>query len=259
LRLQRQPLLAKRETACDSGESNQRLQLTLPPFGDRPWAVLPSEFILYGEIVLTSFLRMTPRFGGAMDHQPTRRTSHKGDAMPAANLRFALLYLLVIMLPACSQEPRSSVTSNPDAFASELLEAWDSHDIDRILTYYTDDAFYEDVPNVENGWAVPMRGHQMIRESLVATFEEMPDLGFDFVSASGVGDRMVVEWIMTGTHYRDFSGSFSIRGVSVIKLKGDKIASVSDYYDAYLLLSQLGIVPALDEGQSTTSGDSVTR
>lgn len=179
--------------------------------------------------------------------------------MPAANVRFALLCLLVIMLPACSQEPRSSTTLAPDAFARELLEAWDSHDVDRILTYYTDDAFYEDVPNVENGWAAPMRGQQMIRESLVETFEEMSDLGFELVSASGAGDRMVVEWIMTGTHYRDFTGSFSIRGVSIIQLEGDKIASVSDYYDAYLLLSQLGIVPALDEEQPKTSGDSVPR
>jgi steroid delta-isomerase-like uncharacterized protein len=139
------------------------------------------------------------------------------------------------------------------------LDAWNSHDIDRILTYYTEDAFYEDVPTVENGWGVPSRGHQMIRESLVGMFEEMSDLGFEFVSASGAGDRMVVEWIMTGTHYRDFSGRFSIRGVSPIKLKGDKIASVSDYYDAYLLLSQLGIVPALDVGQTEASGDSATR
>jgi hypothetical protein len=36
------------------------LQLTLPPFGDRPLAVLRSGFIIDGEIVLTSFVRMTP-------------------------------------------------------------------------------------------------------------------------------------------------------------------------------------------------------
>jgi steroid delta-isomerase-like uncharacterized protein len=125
------------------------------------------------------------------------------------------------------------------------LEAWNSRDIDQILTYYTEDAFYEDVPTVVNEWDVPSRGHQMIREGLAETFEDMPDLGFEFVSASYAGDRMVVEWIMTGAHYRDYTGKFSIRGVSVIKLKGDKIASVSDYYDAYLLLSQLGMVPAL--------------
>jgi steroid delta-isomerase-like uncharacterized protein len=173
-------------------------------------------------------------------------TDRKGGVMPATKMYFALLCLLVTILPAHAQEPRSNPATSPGDFAKGWLEAWDSHDIDRILSYYTDDAFYEDVPSVENGWAVPMRGHQMIRESLVETFEEMSDLGFEFVSVSDAGDRMVVEWIMTGTHYRDITGKFSIRGVSVIRLKGGKIATVSDYYDAYLLLSQLGIVPAPD-------------
>lgn len=179
--------------------------------------------------------------------------------MPAANVRVALLCLLVIMLAACSQEPQSGPTLTPDSFAREWLDAFDSHDIDRLLTYYTDDAFYEDVPSVENGWDVPLRGHQMIRESVARGFEEMSDLGFEFVSASSAGDRMVVEWIMTGTHYRDFTGSFSIRGVSVIELEGDKIASVSDYYDAYLFLSQLGMVHALDAEPPGTSRDSLIR
>lgn len=114
------------------------------------------------------------------------------------------------------------------------------------MTYYTDDALFEDVPSVANGWDVPLRGNQMIRESLAGTFEKMSDLGFEFVSASGAGDPLVVEWIMTGTRYGEFTGSFSIRAVSVIRLEGDKIASERDYYDAYLLLSQLGMVPALD-------------
>lgn len=117
--------------------------------------------------------------------------------MSTTNVRFALLCLLLIMLPACAREQRASPTL--DAFARDWLEAWDSHDIDRILSFYTEDAFYEDVPVLENGWGVPSRGHQMIREALAEMFEEMSDLGFDFVSASDTGDRMVVEWIMSGT------------------------------------------------------------
>jgi steroid delta-isomerase-like uncharacterized protein len=169
--------------------------------------------------------------------------------VPAAKVRRPFVSLLVIMLPACAQQQRSSATLIPDAFAREWIEAWDSHEVERILTFYADDAFYEDVPNVENGWAAPMRGHEVIRESLVETFAEMPDLGFEFVSASAAGERMVVEWIMRGTQYRDVSGRFSIRGVSIMKLEDNKIASVSDYYDAYLLISQLGMVPALEAEQ----------
>ena len=172
---------------------------------------------------------------------------------------FALLCLLVIMLPACTQQQLSSTKLTPHTFAREWLEAWNSQNIDRILTFYTADAFYEDVPSVEYGWGVPSRGHQMIRESLAEMFEDMSDLGFELVSASDDGDRMVVEWIMTGSHYRDYTGRFSIRGVSVIKRKGDKIASVSDYYDAYLLPSKLGIVQRLDAEQTGIRSDSTSQ
>jgi hypothetical protein len=40
--------------------SIKRLQLTLPPIGDRPLAMLRSGFIIDGEFVLTSFVRLTP-------------------------------------------------------------------------------------------------------------------------------------------------------------------------------------------------------
>ncbi|NIR80288.1 MAG: nuclear transport factor 2 family protein, partial [Gemmatimonadetes bacterium] len=167
----------------------------------------------------------------------------------APSTSVALSCLLLITLPACSRQPSPGETPAPDGFATGWIEAWDSRDVDRILTYYADDAFYEDVPTVENGWGEATRGHAMIREALVQMFEEMPDLGFELVSASGAGDRMVVEWIMTGTRYLDYTGGFSIRGVSVVTLEEGRIAAVSDYYDAHLLLVQLGFVPALDAAQ----------
>jgi steroid delta-isomerase-like uncharacterized protein len=184
-------------------------------------------------------------------HQSTARTGC-AEELSARIARVAYFWLLVMMLSACAREPQPSL----DAFARDWIQAWDSHDVDRILAFYTDDAFYEDVPNVVNGWDVPLRGQEMIRESLVRTFGQMPDLRFELVSASGAGDRLVVEWIMKGTHYRDSTGSFSIRAVSIIKLEGDRIAQVSDYYDSYLLLSQLGIIPPLGAGQPTAAVDS---
>jgi steroid delta-isomerase-like uncharacterized protein len=145
-----------------------------------------------------------------------------------------------------------------DAFARDWTEAWNSHDVDRILSFYSGDAYFEDVPSVVNGWDVPLRGHQAMRESIAATFEEMTDMEFELVSASDAGDRKVVEWIMTGTHYGDITGEYSIRAVSVMKLEGGKITWERDYYDAFLLLKQLGIVPPLEAGQSEDSSDPAT-
>jgi hypothetical protein len=39
---------------------NQRLQLTLPPIGDRPLAVLRGGFVDDGKHMLASFVHMTP-------------------------------------------------------------------------------------------------------------------------------------------------------------------------------------------------------
>lgn len=165
--------------------------------------------------------------------------------MPNARVLLVSICLLAMVFPHHTHAQERSAAVNHDAFARDWLEAWDSQDVDRILTFYTEDAFYEDVPTVDNGWGPALRGREMIRESVTQTFDDMSDLGFEFVSASGAGDQMVVEWIMTGTHYRDHTGSFSVRGVSVVELAGDKVASVSDYYDAYELLTQLGAIPTL--------------
>lgn len=179
--------------------------------------------------------------------------------MPAVSVRCVLSCLLLIVLPSCSRERRSDTKSSPEDFAREWIAAWDSRDVDRILSFYAEDASYEDVPTLQNGWGEPARGRARIRESVEETFQGMPDLGFELVSASGAGDRMVVEWIMTGTRYRGHTGSFSVRGVSVVRREGGEIASVSDYYDSYVLLSRLGIVPALDAEDAAPGGASGDR
>ena len=50
--------------------SNQRLQLTLPRFGDRPLAVPRGGLIMDGEIVVVAFVRLTfmLRWGAAETH-----------------------------------------------------------------------------------------------------------------------------------------------------------------------------------------------
>lgn len=174
--------------------------------------------------------------------------------MSVRNARFATLCLLLIMFPVCALHAQSDSEVSPDAFAKAWTAAWNSHDVDRILAFYTRDAFYEDVPSVENGWDVPMRGHQMIRESLVETFEDMSDLSFELVSAFGAGDHLVVEWTMTGSQYREFAGRFSTRAVSIIRLEGNRIAWERDYYDMYQSLIRLGMVPALGAEQPFGGG-----
>lgn len=162
---------------------------------------------------------------------------------------FVILGLLVATPSAAAQEKPTGTPVDPDLFTREWTAAWNSRDVDRILTFYADGAIYEDVASVTNGWTVPWRGRPRIREALTELYEAMPDFSLELVSASGVEPRMAIEWIMTGTHLGDYPGlpatgrSISIRGISLIKLQGAKIATQRDYYDIYLFLRQLGAVP----------------
>ena len=84
--------------------------------------------------------------------------------MLSANVLFAVSCPLVTTFPAYAQQAPSGAKLTPDAFARTWTAAWNSHDVDRILSFYTEDAFYEDVPSVVNGWDKPLHGHQMREE-----------------------------------------------------------------------------------------------
>jgi len=77
---------------------DQRLPLTLPPFGERPWAELRGELMFYGVIMLTSFVRLTPplRRGAAETHN---RWGDKSAVMHTAML-LALVFAASLLWAA---------------------------------------------------------------------------------------------------------------------------------------------------------------
>jgi uncharacterized protein (TIGR02246 family) len=64
--------------------------------------------------------------------------------MPVVNIRLALLCLLAIMLPACSQEPRSSAAVNPASGVRAWIDAyektWNTHDASAVASFFSEDA-----------------------------------------------------------------------------------------------------------------------
>ncbi len=125
--------------------------------------------------------------------------------------------------------------------------AWNAHDIERVMTYFTDDATYEDV-----ALGLVNTGKPQIREFARSMFDATPDINFEVVSLIVAGDRIASEWGMTGTQtgpsmtgLPSTGKPFSIRGASVGELAGDKIKRNSDYWNLASLLQQLGILPAV--------------
>jgi steroid delta-isomerase-like uncharacterized protein len=130
---------------------------------------------------------------------------------------------------------------------NDYVAAWNSHDTEKIVSFYTDDIVYEDL-----GAGQIYRGKEALRGVDTYLFGAFPDLNFEVKSSFISGDWSASEWVMSGTHKGDIPGlpatgkRFSIRGASVAELKEGKIKRISHYYNWITLLQQLGIklIPA---------------
>ena len=64
------------------------------------------------------------------------------------------------------------------------------------------------------------------------------------------GDRVVVRWTNAGTHVAEFAGipptgrAFSIAGIDIYRVEGDRLAEHWHVIDQLAMLGQLGLLPA---------------
>jgi steroid delta-isomerase-like uncharacterized protein len=130
-----------------------------------------------------------------------------------------------------------------DTFAADLVEAWNSHDIDLALSFYADDYEGVDVgdPAAQCG---PEGARQMLQRYLIA----FPDLHFTIEGVASEGQRVTLTWVACGTHLGQWlnippSGrTLQMRGVSLLTLSGAKICRASYMWDMAAVLRQIGLV-----------------
>jgi len=119
---------------------------------------------------------------------------------------------------------------------------WDSRDVEKILTQYTDDCVWEDL-----ALGRVLSGKDEIRSFLNEWFTAFPDTTIEGKFFFASGSHGCSEWVMSGTHSGTFldlpatGKSFSLRVASVIELSEGKVKRVTDYYDMTILLKQLKI------------------
>ena len=125
-------------------------------------------------------------------------------------------------------------------------EAWNAHDVEKVLSYYADDCIYEDLAAQKIN-----RGRDEISVFVENAFKGFPDLKIETKNIFISGDYVCSEFIWGGTYMADIPGlppangkSFSVRGAHIVKLRGDKAISITDYYDGASMMQQLGLLPS---------------
>ena len=82
----------------------------------------------------------------------------------------------------------------------QILEAFNRHDLDTIMTYFSEDCSF-DFPRGPEFYGQRFEGKAQVREALASRFKGIPDVhyGDDRHWISDDGNRGVSEWTLTGT------------------------------------------------------------
>ena len=111
------------------------------------------------------------------------------------------------------------MTTNNDDLVKQLIEAENSHDIEKLVALVTDDVVIEDVPCVPFGMV--MKGKDGVRQGYARFIEATPDFKIGPKSWVTCDKSSDSEWILTATQKVDLPGipasgkHFSIRGCSL--------------------------------------------
>ncbi|HEX7587509.1 MAG TPA: ester cyclase, partial [Anaerolineae bacterium] len=127
------------------------------------------------------------------------------------------------------------------------INAWNSHDVDQALKFYSPDYSGEDV-----GRAQRHQGHAGAREFIGAYVRAFPDVLLSADEMIGEGERAALMWTARGTHRGAIMNILptnrpvQIRGVSLLTLKQDKIYQATYIWDVAGLLRNIGLLPELN-------------
>ncbi|MCP5159458.1 MAG: nuclear transport factor 2 family protein [Gammaproteobacteria bacterium] len=83
---------------------------------------------------------------------------------------------------------------NPQEFAMNWIEAWNSHDLDRILSHYTDD-FAITTPMIKLAMGIDqgtLRGKENIRQYWATALQKIPDLHFELMDVTQSVDSIAL-------------------------------------------------------------------
>lgn len=122
------------------------------------------------------------------------------------------------------------MTSTPEVSVSmleQVLDAFNRHDLDAILAFFTDDATLE-MPRGAHPWGSRLVGKDAVREGLASRFAGIPDVHYSEDRHFVCGDRGVSEWLLTGT--TTAGQQIAVRGCDLWEFRDGQITRKDSYW-----------------------------
>jgi len=157
---------------------------------------------IYGWCVLCGFL-------GAM----VWSGRHEGDANPPAGARHI-------------EKNISEATVTVETL-KQILEAFNRHDLDAIMAFFSDDCSF-DFPRGPEPFGQRFVGKGQVREALAGRFKGIPDVHYGDDRHWLAGDMGVSEWTLTGT--TPSGVSLKVRGCDHWEFRNGKVVRKDSYW-----------------------------
>jgi steroid delta-isomerase-like uncharacterized protein len=111
----------------------------------------------------------------------------------------------------------------------QILEAFNRHDLDGIMEFFSDDCSF-DFPRGPEPWGQRFIGKAQVREALAGRFKGIPDVhyGEDRHWISADGNMGVSEWTLTGT--TTLGVNLKVRGCDLWEFHEGKVTRKNSYW-----------------------------
>lgn len=109
----------------------------------------------------------------------------------------------------------------------EISAAFNSRDVDRICSYFTDDATFWLARGPEPVGRT-LKGKEAIRKALADRFKTIPDMRWDHIEYIFAGNRAISVWTVRG---KGGDGEdLNYQGCDIYEFRGDKIYKKDTYW-----------------------------
>lgn len=120
------------------------------------------------------------------------------------------------------------IRKSPDVDMLErFLDAFNRHDVDAIMEFFSEDCVME-MPRGEEPGGRRLEGKAKVREGIEARFAGIPDIHYGDDRHWVSGDRGASEWTITGT---DTAGKrVEVKGCDLFEFREGKITRKDSYW-----------------------------
>ncbi len=113
------------------------------------------------------------------------------------------------------------------AVLEEFLAAFNAHDLDAIMAFFTDDCVFE-MPRGPAPGGRRLVGREEVREGIRSRLEGIPDVHYGDDRHWVCGDRGASEWTIRGTQRT--GEPIEVRGCDLFEFSGDRISRKDSFW-----------------------------